>query len=277
MDPLLISALLLLGACTGFVAGLLGIGGGMLMVPFMTMLLGRAGVPDADIVKVAIATSLTTVLFTSMSSVRAHHRRGAVRWILVRALAPGILIGALAGAQLAGAVPWRVLAGFFGLFIGYSAMKMLAGPTVRAAGELPGSGGLFAAGSGIGILSALLGAGGGFITVPYLERRLRLSDRARRHDRLRVGRTAPPDASGHDRLRVPPGTRGDLGGQHADRALGRTSRTCVAARQPQAGVRGTAARARGIHARARNPGLSPGRAARHGAPAGISRASRPNP
>jgi uncharacterized membrane protein YfcA len=171
MDPLLISALLLLGACTGFVAGLLGIGGGMLMVPFMTMLLGRAGVPDADIVKVAIATSLTTVLFTSMSSVRAHHRRGAVRWILVRALAPGILIGALAGAQLAGAVPWRVLAGFFGLFIGYSAMKMLAGPTVRAAGELPGSGGLFAAGSGIGILSALLGAGGGFITVPYLARR----------------------------------------------------------------------------------------------------------
>jgi uncharacterized membrane protein YfcA len=171
MDPLLIVALLLLGACTGFVAGLLGIGGGMLMVPFMTMLLGRAGVPDADVVKVAIATSLATVLFTSMSSVRAHHGRGAVRWTLVRALAPGILLGSLAGAQIAGAVPWRVLAGFFGLFIGYSAVRMLAARAVGATRALPGAGGLFAAGSGIGVLSALLGAGGGFITVPYLARR----------------------------------------------------------------------------------------------------------
>jgi len=171
MDPLLIAALLVLGACTGFVAGLLGIGGGMLMVPFMTMLLGHAGVPDADVVKVAIATSLTTVLFTSMSSVRAHHKRGAVRWDLVRSLAPGILLGSLAGAQVAGAVPGRMLAAIFGLFIGYSAIRMVGGRAAPVAGTLPGAGGRFAAGSGIGVLSALLGAGGGFITVPYLVRR----------------------------------------------------------------------------------------------------------
>lgn len=171
MDPLLIAALLLLGACTGFVAGLLGIGGGMLMVPFMTMLLARTGVPAADVVKVAIATSLATVAFTSLSSVRAHHARGAVRWDLVRGLAPGILLGSLAGAQIAGAVPGRVLAAFFGLFIGYSALKMLGGRAAQVAGTAPGTGGMFAAGSGIGVLSALLGAGGGFITVPYLARR----------------------------------------------------------------------------------------------------------
>jgi len=87
MDPLLVAALLL-GAFTGFAAGLPGIGGGMLMAPFMTMLPAGIGFPADRIVKVAIATSLTTIVFTSMSSVRAHHRRGAVRWDVVRSRSP---------------------------------------------------------------------------------------------------------------------------------------------------------------------------------------------
>ena len=90
-------ALLLLGmgAVIGFLAGLLGIGGGMLMVPFVTLVLSSTGFPPEHTVRVAIATSLTTILFTSISSVRAHHRRGAVLWPVVRSLAPGIVVGSL--------------------------------------------------------------------------------------------------------------------------------------------------------------------------------------
>ena len=84
----LIAALLLLGTVTGFLAGLLGVGGGMMMVPFLTLILVSRGVESGIAVKMAIATSMATIMFTSLSSVRAHHGRGAVRWDLVRSLAP---------------------------------------------------------------------------------------------------------------------------------------------------------------------------------------------
>lgn len=171
MDVITIAALLALGASTGFAAGLLGIGGGMLMVPFMTMLLSRVGMPSEYIVQVAIATSLTTIVFTSISSVRAHDARGAVRWPIVRALVPGIALGAIAGAQVAGAIPGRLLAAVFGAFIGFSAVRMFAGGTPGADRDLPGRAGMSTAGGLIGVVSALLGAGGGFITVPFLVRR----------------------------------------------------------------------------------------------------------
>jgi uncharacterized membrane protein YfcA len=171
MTPVLVVALLVLGACTGLAAGLLGIGGGMLMVPFMSMLLDHIGFPHDEVVKVAIATSLTTIVFTSASSVRAHHARGAVRWDIVRALAPGILAGSLLAAHFAHVVPGRALAAFFGLFIGWSAIRMLVGRPPAPDRTLPGAPALAAAGATIGALSALLGAGGAFITVPYLVRR----------------------------------------------------------------------------------------------------------
>jgi hypothetical protein len=109
MNPLYIGALVLLGACTGFAAGLLGIGGGMLLVPFLTVLFTWRGYPAEQIVHMAIATSLATILFTSVSSVRAHDQRGAVLWRVVWLLAPGILLGSLIGAQIAGRLPtfWR--------------------------------------------------------------------------------------------------------------------------------------------------------------------------
>ena len=90
LQPQLILELATLGICTGFLAGLLGIGGGMVMVPFITFMLSHRGV-DADLaVKMAIATSMATIIFTSVSSVRAHHKRGAVRWDLVKGLAPAL-------------------------------------------------------------------------------------------------------------------------------------------------------------------------------------------
>jgi uncharacterized membrane protein YfcA len=172
MDLTTILLLLLLGAGTGFLAGLLGIGGGMVMVPFVTMLLEHRGFPPDLVIKVAIATSLTTILFTSLSSVRAHHRRGAVLWRVAVVLAPGIVVGSFAGAQIAGAVRGALLAGFFGLFISWAATRMLM-PKKRpvdgaAAQGLPGRAGMFGVGALIGVFSALLGAGGAFLTVPFL-------------------------------------------------------------------------------------------------------------
>ena len=98
----LVVELLVLGLFTGFCAGLLGIGGGMIMVPFLTFLLGQRGVAPDMAVKMAIATSMTTILFTSVSSVRAHHKRGAVRWDIVRGIAPGVLAGTFWGPDTKG-------------------------------------------------------------------------------------------------------------------------------------------------------------------------------
>ncbi len=171
MDLTTITLLLLLGACTGFLAGLLGIGGGMVMVPFVTMLLERQGFEPDLVVKVAIATSLSTILFTSISSVRAHDRRGGVLWRVAAVLAPGIVVGSFAGAQIAGALRGALLAAFFGLFISWAAMRMiLPGRRAReaSAASLPGRAAMFGMGAVIGVLSALLGAGGAFLTVPFL-------------------------------------------------------------------------------------------------------------
>lgn len=99
MEIQIILALAALGCCTGFLAGLLGIGGGMVLTPFLTLLLGYAGIPIEHIVHVAIATSMGTILFTSLSSVRAHAKRGAVLWNVVFSMAPGILVGAVVGLK----------------------------------------------------------------------------------------------------------------------------------------------------------------------------------
>lgn len=167
-EPLLLVELLLLGTVTGFLAGLLGIGGGMMMVPFITMILAAKGFPAEYVVKMAVATSLATICFTSMSSVRAHHKRGAVLWPVVKVLAPGILVGSLLGAQLAVALPGKWLGVLFALFVGFSATQMLLGRKPKPTRNLPGPAGTFAAGGVIGVLSALVGAGGAFVSVPFM-------------------------------------------------------------------------------------------------------------
>jgi uncharacterized membrane protein YfcA len=168
MDIGLIIAFLVLGAATGFAAGLLGIGGGMLMVPFITFLLIQKNFPQAVVVHMAIATSLATIMFTSISSVRAHHKRGAVSWPIVKLLAPGILIGSFIGPWIGKQMNSSALALFFGLFVAASATQMLLDKKPAGSRELPKGPGLFAAGGGIGVLSGLVGAGGGFISVPFM-------------------------------------------------------------------------------------------------------------
>jgi uncharacterized membrane protein YfcA len=168
MDISLILLFLLLGTFTGFAAGLLGIGGGMLMVPFITMLLTARDFPRELIVHMAIATSLSTIMFTSLSSVRAHHKRGAVLWPVVKVLAPGILIGSWIGPWIGTKLNSFGLALFFAIFVGFSATQMLMDKKPSASRELPQAPGMFGAGTVIGVLSGLVGAGGGFISVPFM-------------------------------------------------------------------------------------------------------------
>jgi uncharacterized membrane protein YfcA len=160
--------LLVLGSFTGFLAGLLGVGGGMLMVPFITLLLSNKGVPPAYLVKVAIATSLATICFTSIASVRAHHQRGAVLWSIAKLLSPGIVLGSLLGAQIAKALPTQALEILFALFVSFSALQMLVEKKPKPTRQLPGAPGMLAAGGAIGLLAALVGAGGAFVSVPFM-------------------------------------------------------------------------------------------------------------
>jgi len=168
-DLTLVAELLVLGSCTGFLAGLLGIGGGMLMVPFMTLILSARGVDSALAVKMAIATSMATILFTSISSVRAHHKRGAVRWEIVRTLAPGIVLGGLlAGAGVFSLLKGTTLALVFAVFVAFSATQMLLDRKPAPTRQMPGTAGSLGAGGVIGFISGLVGAGGGFISVPFM-------------------------------------------------------------------------------------------------------------
>ena len=169
LDPLLITELALLGLCTDFLAGLLGIGGGMVLVPFLTYFLGQQQVAPGLAVKMAIATSMATIVFTSISSVRAHHQRGAVRWDIARRLAPGIVLGSMAASLgVFALLKGSYLAIFFALFVSFSAWQMLRNKKPAPSRQMPGTAGQLAAGGTIGFLSGLVGAGGGFVSVPFM-------------------------------------------------------------------------------------------------------------
>lgn len=164
----LVLTLLAMGAAGGFAAGLLGIGGGMVLVPFIIMIFSAQHFPPELIVHMAIATSLATILFTSMSSVRAHHLHGAILWPIVRLLSPGILLGSWIGPWIGKQMNASALALLFGIFVAFSATQMLLGKKPAGSRNLPGRIGMFSAGGAIGVLAGLVGAGGGFISVPFM-------------------------------------------------------------------------------------------------------------
>lgn len=169
MDPIFIVALLVLGAMTGFAAGLLGIGGGMIMVPFLTLLFTWQQMPADLVVHSAVATSMASILFTSLSSVRAHHKKGAIKWNIVAQFSPGLVIGGLlAGGAVFSVLKTGWLALVFTLFVGYSAIQMMINKKPKPSRQMPGAIGTAAAGTGIGFLSGLVGAGGGFVSVPFM-------------------------------------------------------------------------------------------------------------
>jgi uncharacterized membrane protein YfcA len=168
MDVPLLATFLLLGAIVGFLAGLLGIGGGMTMVPFLTFIFGARGFEQAHVVHMAVATATATIVFTSIASTREHHRHGAVLWPVVMAMAPGIVVGSLVGPQVVGAMRMPMLAGFFGVFVVIMATQILLDRKPKAARDLPGRGTLFAVAGGIGIVSTMVGGGGAFLSVPFM-------------------------------------------------------------------------------------------------------------
>jgi uncharacterized membrane protein YfcA len=159
---------LALGAVAGFFAGLLGVGGGAIMVPVLALMFAAQGFPDAHLMHLALGTSMAAIVFTSISSLRAHHAHGAVQWPIVRTIAPGILLGTFLGAQLASLIPTRPLAIFFTVFMSYVAFQMLANIKPKPSRQLPGSIGMFLVGSGIGAISALVAIGGGSLSVPFM-------------------------------------------------------------------------------------------------------------
>ncbi len=161
-------AYLPLGAFVGFFAGLLGVGGGAIMVPMLTTLFVAQGLPDDKIVHVALGTSMAAIVITSVSSLRAHHRHGAVRWDIVRGITPGILIGTFGATFIASHVDSKPLAIFFSCFTAYVAFQMLLNIKPKPSRELPGALGLSGVGLGIGGISALVAIGGGSLSVPFM-------------------------------------------------------------------------------------------------------------
>ena len=161
--------LMLCGGISGFLAGLLGIGGGMILVPFMILVFGHLGFNPEVIVHMAIATGMATILFTTSSAIWAHHKHGSVDWKLVVALSPGMIFGGLVGgSELFEALKTSWLSLFFAIFIVYSSIQMLLNKKPKPGRELPGPIGLFGFGTFAGALASLVGAGGAFITVPFM-------------------------------------------------------------------------------------------------------------
>lgn len=156
------------GAFAGLVAGLLGVGGGLIIVPVLVFVFARIGVDDAVAVHLAIGTSLATIIVTSISSMRAHHKRGAVNWSVFRQLTPGIVIGALLGAAVADLLPSGALRVIFGVFELFVAAQMALRWNAAPHRKLPAGAALGVAGTVIGTVSSVIGIGGGTLTVPFL-------------------------------------------------------------------------------------------------------------
>ena len=157
-----------LGLFAGFMAGLLGIGGGALMVPLLVMIFSGQHFPPDQVLHLALGTSMATIIFTAISSLRAHHQHGAVLWDTLKAFTPGVLLGTLVGTQIAARVSTRGLALFFAIFTTCVAFQMALNFKPKPHRELPGRLGLGLVGSLIGGLSSLVAVGGGSLTVPYL-------------------------------------------------------------------------------------------------------------
>lgn len=149
-------------------AGLLGIGGGGIMVPILTTLFILQGIPHEHIAHLALGTAMAAIVPSSLSSLLAHYRRGAVRWDVVRYITPGILVGTFCATFLAALLPTEGLAIFFAGFMMLMSLQMLTNLKPHPTRRLPGAIGITGTGLGIGGVSALVAIGGGSLTVPFL-------------------------------------------------------------------------------------------------------------
>ena len=157
-----------IGAAVGFFAGMLGIGGGALMIPLLVWLFEAQGLPREHLLHLAVGTGMATILFTSVSSMRAHARRGGVRWDIVKRITPGILAGGLAGSAIASSLPRFAFAVIFVTTVYAAALNLFLERKPHPSRTLPGAVGLSAVGAAISGISAFAAVGGAFLTVPFM-------------------------------------------------------------------------------------------------------------
>ena len=155
------------GAAVGFFAGLLGIGGGAIMVPLLVMLFEAQGLPKAHILHLAVGSGMASILFTSLSSMRAHAVRGVVRWDLALALTPGILVGGLLGSAITAWISTQLFASLFTVVVFFAATNILIDRKPKPARQLPGALGSMLVGVVISFFSTLAALGGAFLTIPF--------------------------------------------------------------------------------------------------------------
>lgn len=159
---------LLAGLAAGFLAGLLGIGGGLVLVPVLALLFDWQGFPEPVIMPLALGTSLATIAFTSVASVRVHHAQGAVDWRTLWRMTPGIVAGALGCTALAAQLSPSALKLVFAVYAGIAATQLVFNAQPPASRQLPGAGGLAAAGGMVGGFAVLAGVGGAVTSIPFL-------------------------------------------------------------------------------------------------------------
>jgi uncharacterized protein len=156
------------GSLVGFLAGLFGVGGGAMSVPLFVMMFTAQNFPKEHLVHVALGTSLTAIIFTSMSSLRAHNQHGAVNWTIVKRMAPGLLLGTFLGSQVAAFMPTKILTIVFVVFIYYLSFTMFRKIKTPSKRGLPTPLTTATVGAGIGVVSSMVAAGGGFLTIPFM-------------------------------------------------------------------------------------------------------------
>ena len=167
-DLLVLLVYLLVGAGAGVIAGLLGVGGGVVIVPALLWVFALQGVSETLITQLAVGTSLASIVITSLSSIRAHQGHGAIDWPVMRRLSTGIVPGAWLGAAVAAAISSEQLLRVFAVFIILVGLQMAWGHRPKAHRGLPGRLGMTLSGLVIGTVSAVVGIGGGSLTVPFL-------------------------------------------------------------------------------------------------------------
>ncbi|XQW84277.1 sulfite exporter TauE/SafE family protein [Thalassotalea piscium] len=163
-----IFSFLLLGSVVGFLAGLLGVGGGGVMVPVLTMIFLKQGVHIDNVLHLALGTSMASIIFTSLSSLRTHQKYAAINWKIVKLMSIGVIIGTFSSTFLASHLSSFYLALFFTAFMGYIALRMLIKKPAKVQTNEIKNSSLLIASTGIGAISALVSIGGGSLTVPYL-------------------------------------------------------------------------------------------------------------
>jgi len=159
---------ILLGSLVGFIAGLLGAGGGGILVPLLATIFSLQGISSDRVIHLALGTALACMIVSSIASLRAHASHGAVIWKVVYGMAPGIIIGAFFTSRLASYVNSIYIAIFFSAFMALIALQLFLNWKPKASDKAVNFRGLFLAGTGIGSVSALAAVGGGFLMVTYL-------------------------------------------------------------------------------------------------------------